>query len=219
MSTPTITRRTAWARLIVAMAEGLPDPQEIDFHTAGDMIFIKVDSVEALAEWAKYFDAALAPPHKSHEPGKWIHKANTSHNPGWYGYWVDVTAYVPGPAGARPVAENLSAVRALANETTRAGDPDLAPEVPAVATAQPGDSFTPAGEEVADPTGVSGSATAPEQVWMAVKRRGADFHKLDGDRTACGRSTVTGGTDGREFLTVRLGAKPCPRCYPGEAAK
>lgn len=143
MSTPTISRRTAWARLVVAMAEGLPDPQEVSFHPDGDMIHVKVDSPEAVAQWAAHFDAPVDAPFESNEPGKWIHNASTSTmRGGWHGFYVNVRAYVPGPAEVAPVDDDLSAVRALADQDITRG-----------------------GGEVAGSGGAPGSATTPGE-WV-----------------------------------------------------
>lgn len=199
MNAPTITRRQAWARLIVAMVdEELPEPADISFHPNGDLLNVQVSSIEAVAGWADHFGARVKEPFESHESGRWIHGAVTFD---WNGFSVEVTAYVPGPAAPQPVDEDLTAVRALA-------DQDIALAVGEVAGAGAAPATAPA------QTAAGGAA---ETVWVAQQRRGIDFHAIgDGMRSACGRS-IHAGYDVSRSEVAQLSATPCARCYPDGA--
>jgi hypothetical protein len=159
MTAPTISRRQAWCKLAVLIADGAPTPRDINFFQPGEysgpMLDVIVEDASALWWWAEHFGATVEDPTVMKHNGGWMQKAVGD----WHGYYVTVKTYDASNLGERP--GGMDAVHALANQTPRAGDPDLAPEVPAVATPRPGgNGITPGEGKVAGAHGDGAPATA-----------------------------------------------------------
>lgn len=111
---PEISRKQAWCKLAILIAEGLPDPQEIGFNPLDNrLLTIDVNSVESIDVW----QSALALAHRispllMNDRTGWIHEAYGH----WRGYDVRVACVVPS-ADVEPVDEDMSAVKALAEPT------------------------------------------------------------------------------------------------------
>src|SRR5690348_5774346 len=109
MSTPEITRKQAWMKLAVLIADGLPDPKSIDFHPNGEILSIDLDTDTALAAWAETLDVRKSTPHRGSDGG-WIHPAHGQ----WLGFSLSLVAYMPGDTEPEEVTEDLAEVRRLA---------------------------------------------------------------------------------------------------------
>lgn len=155
---PQISRRQAWCKLAVLIADGMPDPRDVHFFAPPNpMLDIAVDDAAALWRWAEAFGAEVQDPRWYEQLGKWHQKAEVD----WHGYFVTLKTYNAAERGTA-AAGGMAAVRAIADETSRAGDSEGAPEASAIATTQPGDNALLGVEEVAGPAGVTDPATAPD---------------------------------------------------------
>lgn len=166
MSAPEISRKQAWCKLAILIAEGMPDPREIIFITPYDpaseytswQLDIVVDDAATLWRWAERLVAEVQDPRLYEHAKRW-HQTAVCAN--WHGYYLTVKTYNASVLGE--LDGGMAAVRAIADETSRAGDSDAAPEASAIATTQPGDTNLPrGGEEVAGPVEGAGPATASE---------------------------------------------------------
>jgi hypothetical protein len=108
-------------------------------------------------------------------------------------------------------------------DLTRGGEVAAADGDAGAATATPDETdaeASPRLEEVAGPgsgQGKDGPAT-DEPVWVAVKRKGIDYHAYPGGAyTGCDRPTINGLMLKRSDA-VTAGQRPCPRCYPHSPA-
>lgn len=108
-----ITRRKAWMKLAVMIADGLPDPREIGFHPDVNLITIILDTPTALASWAAKFEATLDYPFEGNG-GYMIHGARKQ----WFQFNVHLSATGPLDDVAE-VDEDLTEVRRLAEEVDR----------------------------------------------------------------------------------------------------
>lgn len=149
MGAPEISRRQAWMKLAVLIADGLPEPKEINFpgRTQPDTIHMQFDTAEALSVWADELKVTKHTPHQDRD-GDWIHTASTVMGERWHGWYISLAAYVKGLAEPEPVAEDLTVVRALAADVAPPAGDAVAAEVAAEA-AEPdadGDLIAPVGE-------------------------------------------------------------------------
>jgi hypothetical protein len=113
VTTPEISRKQTWCKLAVLIAEGLPDPKEIDFHADGSSIYIQLNTAEAVAAWAERLALRVNTPILADDT--WIHGASSVANrDGWHGWYVSLTAYTPADAEPEPVAEDMTAVASIA---------------------------------------------------------------------------------------------------------
>lgn len=134
-----ITRKQAWCKLAVLIADGLPAPRDIDFyeHTeSGSWINIYVDDASALHRWSDQIGAELVEPRIRADGVSWRQQATAR---SWNGWLVDLCTNNASSYGDSD-GDGMAAVRAIA------------------ATDIPGE-----GEEVAGPAEGSGSATAPAE--------------------------------------------------------
>jgi hypothetical protein len=121
---PEISRRQAWFRLAVLIADGLPEPREISFHVDSSSIYVQFDTAAALKAWARKLRMRVDTPFKAPH-GDWIHSASTASAARWFGYYVSLSAYTKGDAEIEPPQDDLSAVRRLARvRSTKDGDTD-----------------------------------------------------------------------------------------------
>lgn len=116
--TDKITRRQAWMKLAVLIADGLPDPKQIDFHADGEGIYFQLSTHAALTAWAEHFAMREYAPNRT-EDGTWIHSASShsAHSAemsNWHGWHVSLTAYVRGDPEPEEATDDLTAVRELA---------------------------------------------------------------------------------------------------------
>lgn len=116
MSTPEITRKQAWMKLAVLIADGLPDPNQVRFHPAGEILSIELDTASALAAWARAIGATVDTPHTGSSE-RWIHPAHGK----WQGFSVALVAYAP-VDDTEPITEDLTEVRGIEPELSRPTD-------------------------------------------------------------------------------------------------
>ncbi len=116
---PEITRRQAWFKLAVLIADGLPEPREISFHVDGESIYVQFDTSAALKAWARKLRLRVDTPFKAPD-GDWIHGASSASTQRWFGFYVSLTAYTKGDADIEPPQDDLSTVRKLARAVDRA---------------------------------------------------------------------------------------------------
>jgi hypothetical protein len=113
---PEISRKQAWCKLAILIAESLPEPESIKFHPSGDSIYFQFTTAEALTAWAEHFGLKNYTPLLSGET--WIHTASSVSMPnGWHGWYVSLTAYTPADPEPDPIDEDMSAVRAAAADS------------------------------------------------------------------------------------------------------
>lgn len=112
MSTPEISRKQAWMKLAVLIADGLPDPYSItvddDIEHAG--IWIRAHTEPDFDAWAEALGLIVE---KAVQHGdQWIHGAHTFR---WHGWYVSLKAYTPADPPAEEITEDLTEVRRLAD--------------------------------------------------------------------------------------------------------
>jgi len=121
---PEISRRQAWFKLAVLIADGLPEPREVDFHVDRESIYLQFDTAAALKAWARKLRIRVDSPIQAPD-GDWIHSASTVSTELWFGFYVSLTAYTKGDAEIEAPQEDLSTVRKLARaRSTKDGDTD-----------------------------------------------------------------------------------------------
>lgn len=109
---PDISRRQAWMKLAVLIADGLPDPHEIRFHADGDGITVLFDSDTPMRAWMEPLGiASLDRPITSRDGDRWIHGGSTF---GWHGWYVRISATTPVDP-AEEIADDVGKVRELAD--------------------------------------------------------------------------------------------------------
>lgn len=120
MNAPEITRKQAWCKLAVLIADGLPAPRDVIFFPQSDMLDIVVDDAASLWAWAGAVGAEIEEPRWSEQAKRWYQKAIAT----WHGYYVTVKTFDASTRG-EPVRSGMAAVRAIAAETSPAGrDPE-----------------------------------------------------------------------------------------------
>jgi hypothetical protein len=110
---PEISRKQAWCKLAMLIAEGLPDPKSIDFNGADHSILtIHVDSMAAFTAWTTALRAELhgANPTSTGD----IQHVAIAHRT-WHACTVWIYAYLP-PDVVEPVRDDMDSVRAIADE-------------------------------------------------------------------------------------------------------
>lgn len=116
---PEISRKQAWCKLAVLIADGLPDPAGIKFHADRSSIYLDFNTAEALAVWAERLGQPLDTPIHCAD-GDWIHgSSNISNKFGWHGYYVRLAAYTKGEPEPEPVDDDMATVRAIAAEASQ----------------------------------------------------------------------------------------------------
>ena len=107
-----ISRTQAWCKLAVLIADGMPAPRAIDFHPDGRILSVTVDSEVAFHAVA----AALG----SREDRRRVYETGDTalaiHNGAdrWYGYSLNITAYIERGDAEPLITEDLSRVREVA---------------------------------------------------------------------------------------------------------
>lgn len=130
-------RREAWARLAALIADGLPDPESIDFNvpSGNRIVGLNFDTVEDLHTWAKALDCELHKPVQHPGSDKIQHHANGHRS--WHGLSVSLWAYTPAavtPDIAR-AGEEVAGADGAASATTPLTE--SSPAGPAVALTTP----------------------------------------------------------------------------------
>lgn len=110
MTTPEISRRTAWMKLAVLIADGLPEPQSISFDSQGPMV--ELATAADFVQWMRALDAVdtrHGAPFVS-STGTHLYSATRSD---WHGMTLGIGAHIK-PAKPDADTEDLSKVRELA---------------------------------------------------------------------------------------------------------
>lgn len=113
MTMPEISRKQAWCKLAILIAQGMPDPESIDFNVpSGNTIFsMNFDSVEDMHTWARMFDATLDVPTQHAGSDKVQHHASVHRS--WHGLSVSLWAYMMA-GDETPAVDDLTTVTAVA---------------------------------------------------------------------------------------------------------
>lgn len=114
-----ISRRQAWCKVAVMIADGLETPTALRFHgdredsdrtnDKGPIMGMSVESAEALNAWAAALSLGVEAPTLSKHGTRWIHTAYGT----WCGYHASVAAYVSA-VGEVAAVEGMAKVRAVA---------------------------------------------------------------------------------------------------------
>lgn len=108
------SRATAFCRLAVLVAEGLPAPRHVGFHPDGTMLDILLFDEDAFDAWSDAVDAKRDKTIVSTKD-KTIFQA---HNSDWLGYFVDLRAYTDHAPTVIPPDEVFDKVREIATADT-----------------------------------------------------------------------------------------------------
>lgn len=111
MAKPEISRKQAWCKLAVLIADGLPDPENIQFFAPGEHwngLDVVVEDAAALWRWADALGLTLDDPRWYPTVGAW-HQAGRGT---WHGYDLTVKTYDAATLGDS--SAGMSSVRALA---------------------------------------------------------------------------------------------------------
>jgi hypothetical protein len=112
MTEPTISRKQAWCKLAVLIADGLPEPSAISFG-GGDhnLVTVTLDFADDLFTWADRLGVTLSGPTYSAEPGKWL---NNGYNWAWHGHALSLWCSNASSMRQSAPVESMAAVRELA---------------------------------------------------------------------------------------------------------
>lgn len=114
MAEPKISRKQAWCKLAILIADGLPEPNSISFNNGDHTIFtIHVDTIEAHGAWVAALGCTSNAAHPQAD-GRVQHQAIGHRS--WHGCNPWIYAYT---AATEPesVDEDMTAVRAAADPT------------------------------------------------------------------------------------------------------
>jgi len=108
---PEISRKQAWCKLAVLIAEGLPAPMSIRFSAGdGSSITIDLDGREAFDAWVTGLALGIVHPATlATGETEWIHGAWDY----WYGFHTHISCCTPAHTGS-VVTEDMNAVRVAA---------------------------------------------------------------------------------------------------------
>jgi hypothetical protein len=121
MAEPQISRKQAWCKLAILIAEGLPDPNSISFNAGDSSIFtIHVDTIAAYRAWMNALGCTSDTAHPQAD-GRVQHQG-IGHGT-WHGCTAWIYAYLPA-SKPEPVDEDMTAVRAAADPTCVCCSPD-----------------------------------------------------------------------------------------------
>ena len=166
--TAAISRASVWSEFGQLIVDGtLPDPESIRFQPG--MVAVALDNAGDLFAWAEHVGARVdgSGVNFSDSTGHWL---TSAHAWGWHGWTVQLWT-VNGnelhrpedlPGAGEEVAGPGARSATAPTETSRAGDTDTSPEVPAVATTRPGTQTLLGAGEVAGVAVGSGPATAAQ---------------------------------------------------------
>lgn len=109
-----ISRTTAWCKLAVLIADGLPAPKGVIFDADGPMV--EVESLDEFLRWAAAVADHRSEPHVG-SSDLTIYRAGNSD---WYGMKLIVSAYIKSVPviEPEPVTEDLARVREIAAAVT-----------------------------------------------------------------------------------------------------
>jgi hypothetical protein len=111
MAEPQISRKQAWCKLAVLIAEGLPEPTSISFNE--NSVSVVVDGIEAFNAWQSALNLRIVhEPILSNAGDVWIHDAWNY----WHGWHARAHTTMPA-VDSEPVGLDMSAVKALAEPT------------------------------------------------------------------------------------------------------
>jgi len=116
MSTPEISRKQAWMKLAVLIADGLPQPQSIGFNPRSeDLCSIFFDANEpAFTAWCQALGGKRSADSASNDGTEWLH---TGYVWNWHGWTLQLTANSPRiETEPEEITEDLTEVRKLASD-------------------------------------------------------------------------------------------------------
>lgn len=110
---PEISRKQAWCKLAMLIAEGLPDPQDISFNPlAKTSLTIRVDDLPSFESWIAALNLGIVHPQVlANDETLVLHDAWDY----WHGWHTRVSCTMPA-LDTEPITGGMDGVRAIAAE-------------------------------------------------------------------------------------------------------